>query len=573
MTQINRSKEQYQKEKKKTEIEGSLTDRELLMYSSRYLADTASYDFKTYIKMIKPDYIFEWSYDVVIRELEELLFGDIHRLMIFAPPGWGKSELSSQLLPSFALGFFSKKLIKTDKGVHWTTPYQILAGSYDITLVEKFCRAIKLYISSNIYSVIFPHLKMPRSGAEYDGSRYVNRADSFDLITDINRTARDTKMWFKSVQHDSSSRQYAVAGQYRAVAKGAPTTGFRSHLGILDDMVREPKEVDRLSARDALANWHDTVFSTRMQNFDNIHQKELILMTRWHDDDLPGRILTQTEKLTKDHWWRTIYLPAEAYHMEDKKRHASDHRKEGEVLSHRVSRKMVEEKKIQSSRHFSALYQQKPVPDKGNIIQKQWFKIYKPEQIEHTNFDLVLGGADLSFDASITSSYCVLQKWGVVLDEKQYYLLDQIRGRWTYTQQREKLRDFILYKHSDWTDGFWLEWAATAASLRDEFNPQDRKIKSFEEYENLKKEIPFLQLKRVKDSKRTRLISVQGLIENGYVYIPDQDQFPWVEEYIEEMIKFPATRHNDQVDTTSLCLRLIKERVIQNVSIDILSTY
>ena len=113
------------------------------------LHKTASTDFRTFVKIIKPDFIFEDWNVTIIEELQNLLFGDTENLMIFAPPRGGKSELSSRLFPAFALGVFSGWTLN---GGH--NCFEILLGSYSVDLAKEFSASVQTYMDSFAYNRI-----------------------------------------------------------------------------------------------------------------------------------------------------------------------------------------------------------------------------------------------------------------------------------------------------------------------------------------------------------------------------------------------------------------------------------
>ena len=151
-------------------------------------------------------------------------------------------------------------------------------------------------------------------------------------------------------------------------------------------------------------------------------------------------------------------------------------------------------------------------------------------------------------------------KMGIQFNPLKVYLLDLIRKKMNYIEQKETLKHFTQVKHRDFSAGFWLEHAANASALNAEMGPTRKKFKSKEAKERLELELPFLKLKKVTDSKVVRLHQVLWFFDHGHVYIPKGEEKKWI-DYKNELAAFPAGKNDDQVDCTSLCLRIMDEKL------------
>ena len=534
------------------------------------LENTARSDFRTFVKLIKPEFIFEDGNIIIIEELDNLLFGDVENLMIFAPPRFGKSELSSRLFPAFTLGVFSNWVVNGGQSA-----FEILLGSYSSTLASEFSASVQTYMELPVYKRIFPRVTLPPRGGRF-GQTYERKNESFDVLCDtktaeFNKYGKPDERFFAEEDKSTGYKNIKKCGSFKAVSKGGTVTGRGGNLIILDDMTKTLKEVESQTQRDSLFSWYQSALSTRAQEHYGYAPRKLILMTRWHEDDLPGRIISENEKKKDEEEkekWRIVCLPAEAYPTNDEKRHPKDKRETGEHLSKRIN---IKKRKAQLSKYdFSALYQQDPVSEDGNIINIKAIKYYDPN--EKIKFDLIVGGADLSFDALEDGSFCVFQKWGFIYNPLSVYLLDQIRDKMNYIKQKESLRHFTQVKHNDFDAGFWIEHAANAAAIHSEMGPTGKKLKSKEALERIEFELPFLKLKKVKDSKPVRLRQVVWFFDHGHVYLPKGDD-KWIDDYKNELARFPAGKNDDQVDCTSLCLRIIEEKLTDIRRIEALSTF
>lgn len=527
--------------------------KEELLLKQNILIKKARYDFKTFIALIKTNYIFEWGHELIIEELNKLIFGEINRLMIFAPPRFGKTELSSKLLPAFILGVFSSLLIKNNGD-----PFNIMAGSYTEDLAKKVSQDIQKYMESEIYKRIFPQIRIAPKGGRF-GSQFTRSVLDFDVLADINPSSSKKKVWFYDNKLNGEPPIIKKVANYKITFPGGVATGLGYNVGLLDDMVKNPKDVESQLQRNSVYNWYEAVFDTRKETFGKMQPKQLILMTRWHHDDLPGRLLEDSKQADRLNKWTVVRLPAEAYAEKDILRHPKDHRKKGQLLSKRnMSTSKIQNLKRKKGGFYEALYQQRPTSTKGFMVKRSWLKFYTQEEVSKMHFHSLFGGVDLSFDSLEEGSKCVLMRCGVVYNPLKVYILDLIRDDMDYVEQKEAIKAFYE-KHKQWTDSIFIESAANARAVMSELGASDKKFKSKEEYIKLTKEIPVLELVTVKDSKTVRLKSVLGYFKFGNVYLPKKEEQSWAEEYIEELLQFPKGKYNDQVDATSLCLNKVKE--------------
>jgi len=263
-----------------------------------------------------PTYIRTWFNEVLANYLQNLANGKIKNLMVFMPPQHGKSQLVSRHLSAYLLGI---------------DPTKKIAGcSYSSSLSASFNRDIKRIIAEEPYRAVFPDTKINAKNVATDAKgAWLNNSEIFEII-----------------EHK---------GFYKNVGVGGSLTGTAVDVGIIDDPVKDAKEADSPTIRQRVWDWYDTVFCTRLHN----HSQQLLTMTRWHRDDLAGRILKSDN--AKD--WEILKLPAI---KEAVTHHFLDKRKEGEALWE--ARHSAEKILSRTERTFKALYQQDPMPPKGGLV-------------------------------------------------------------------------------------------------------------------------------------------------------------------------------------------------------------
>lgn len=321
---------------------------------------------------------------------------------------------------------------------------------------------------------------------------------------------------------NSSATNWSIKGNPGGMISagiGGAITGEGADLLIIDDPIKNRREADSDTYRSFLwSEWQDTL-QTRLQP----NAAVIILMTRWHEDDLIGRLLSQDERE-----WNRIRLPAIAEEDDP------IGREEGEPLwsEYGFNLEWAERtKKAVGTRSWSALYQQSPRPAEGSMFKRQWMQYYKAPPAK---FDEVIQSWDCTFKDTKSSDYVVGQIWGRV--GSFYYLLDQVRAQMDFPATVQAIR--LL-------SGKWR----IARSILIEDKANGPAVISF-----LKREIPGLIPIEPQGSKESRAAAVTPYFESGNVFLPDPSICTWINDYTEELLSFPNGKHDDVVDSTTQAL-------------------
>jgi predicted phage terminase large subunit-like protein len=286
--------------------------------------------FGEYCILIDKHYSMQWFHAEIARQLEDgyrrLERGENVRLMIFMPPRHGKSDTATQKFPSWVLG----------KRPEWP----IMISSYSDELATDFGMLTRNIMQSDEYSAMFD-TKL-RSDAKAKGKWVTNSG-----------------------------------GSYTAVGVGGALTGRGFKIGIIDDPFKNREEADSAVVRESRYNWYRSTFYTRQEGASMI----VFILTRWHEDDLAGRVLRDTElaKINGEPYdeWDIISYKALATENDD-------HRLVGDALwPAKFNRdKLLTMKTAMGSYEFSALYQQNPIDEENRKFKHSWFR-YKPyEQLD-----------------------------------------------------------------------------------------------------------------------------------------------------------------------------------------------
>jgi len=282
-------------------------------------------DFLSFIYYINTDYKANWHHRIIIKELQNFLSDPTKKnLAVFVPPQHGKSEITSRLFPAYALGV--------------NPNLKIAVSSYSSDLADSFNRDIQKYIDLPEYFEIFPETQL----------------NSRNVVT--------TQSWLRN------SEVFEIVGKkgfLKSVGVGGGLTGRAVDIAIIDDPVKDDQEAQSPTFRDRVWQWYITVLSTRLHNA----SKQILIMTRWHEDDLAGRLLNPlTNPNYKD--WKVISLPA----IKEDNENPNDPREIGEALwPQRHSLDKMLKLKALNENSFLSLYQQNPTPKEGNKVKSEWF--------------------------------------------------------------------------------------------------------------------------------------------------------------------------------------------------------
>lgn len=415
------------------------------------------------------------------RKLVDVAAGRIRRLMVFMPPRHGKSELTSRYFPAWYLGTFPDK--------------RIILASYEADFAATWGRKAR-----NLLEEFGPSLFGVKVS---DDSAAAARWDI--------------------AEHEGGMVTAGVRG---------PITGKGANVAIIDDPVKNDQEAMSQTYRDATWDWYRATFSTRIQEEGAI----ILVMTRWHEDDLAGRLLRAQEE--GGDRWEVVNLPALAEEND------MLGRQPGEPLCPELfTKETLEATKIRlGSYWWNALYQQRPSPMEGGILKRSWWRYYRqlPER-----FDEVIQSWDMSFKETTSGSYVVGQVWGRKRADK--YLLDQVRDRMDFPATLQAVRQLSA------------RWPQARAKLVED------KANGPAVIATLKREIPGLIAVEPQGSKEARAAAVSPDIEAGNVYLPDPSIAPWVHDFVEECAAFPNGANDDQVDAMTQALNRFNSRSLAAV--------
>ena len=306
-------------------------------------------------------------------------------------------------------------------------------------------------------------------------------------------------------------------GGYRAVGVGAGITGHGGNLIVIDDPVKSREQADSQVYRDKVWDWWKEDLYTRLEPGGRV----IVVQTRWHGDDLAGRILAE------DQGFRVVHFPAIAT--------GTDWRKTGEALwPERFDVEALDKiKTVIGSRAFSALYQGSPIPEEGAMFKREWFRISSalPTNIVRMvrYWDLAATEARRGADPDWTVGALL----GLDADGR-VWVLDVRRMRGTPQTVKALVHQTAQSDGTDVEIFIEQEPGSSGKIVVDDFR---RSLLGFTVRGN-----------RETGDKVSRARPLASQAEIGNVWLVDA---PWNRDYLDEVEGFPYFAHDDQVDGTS----------------------
>jgi predicted phage terminase large subunit-like protein len=455
-------------------------------------AEKARRGLLSFTEYTKSDYETNWHHRVTAEYLDLFAKGEIKRLMLFQPPRFGKTELASRRLPGRLLGM--------------NPDNKLIACSYSASLASRINRDVQRVIDDPAYKNVYPGIGLSGKNVRSDrrGS-YLRNSEIFEIV--------------------------GHSGQYISAGVGGAITGSGCNIGLIDDPIKNKEEAKSKVYRDKIWEWYTSTFYTRLEKDGQI----LIIQTRWHEDDLSGRILQKIKEGDIKDDWVVVSLPA----IMDTPKNEYDKREIGEPLwpAKYDLDKLHEIKSNLSSYDWSALYQQRPSPEGGSIIRRDDIKLYS--DIDRIRPRKIIQSWDMSFKQTEDGSYVVGQVWGKL--KADYYLIDQFRQRIGFSDTLKAVQA-MKAKHPD-TSEILIEDKANGPAVIDA----------------LRREVGGIIPMSPRGSKESRASAISYLFEAGNVYIYNRLQ--GLDDYIEELTSFPSGVNDDQVDATSMALDYLDRKM------------
>lgn len=438
--------------------------------SKRHLARNHLIDFTTYTKL---DYSVGPHHRLLCEKLEAVEQGKITRLMVFMPPRHGKSELTSKRFPAWFLGRNPTK--------------QLIAASYSAKLSDSFGRDVRNIVSSSLFKNIFPTVSLSSDSKAKD-------------------------LW-----------ETNQGGIFLSSGVGGSMTGYGGDLAIIDDPVKDRQDAESEIVRENVWDWYKSVLRTRIMPGGAI----ILVLTRWHVDDLAGRLINEMENGTGE-VWDILHLPARAMENDPLGRSVN------EALWDEAfgDKELTQIEKAVGERDWIALYQGVPTLSTGSFFKTQKVPIVdvssKAVQIVR-RWDFAASKATGSYDPDWTVGVKMQRN-----EDGGYTILDVVRFR----GGPDEVEKTVMAVASQ--DGYDVRIIL----------PQDPGQAGVAQVQYYTKLLAGYKIQSVRETgdKATRADPLAAQMNMGNVALVRSS---WNRSFLEELSCFPKGGHDDQVDAAS----------------------
>ena len=426
--------------------------------------------------------------DFLGQKLEDVATGRCKRLMILMPPRHSKSETTSKYYPAWFLGTFPDK--------------RIILTSYEADFAAEWGREAR------------------------------------NLVEEYGETLLNRKITLR--QDSKSASRWHITGHRGGMVTagvGGAITGRGSDLLIIDDPVKNDEQARSPTYREKTWNWYRSTAYTRLQPNGAI----ILIQTRWHKDDLAGRLLAEMENGGEQ--WEVIRLPALAEENDPLGRAP------GEPLwPEQFSKEnLLAIKAAVGSYVWNALYQQNPGDPEGNMFKRAFFRyfevqgdqyvLHRPEGDKHYHRDncIVFQTCDPAGSTKETADFFVLATWAAT-PQNELLLLEIIRDRLEGPDQPDILQDA------------YDRWHPVVQGV-------ESKSMGLTLFQTLQRKALPVEALSPEADKSTRARPMAARYKSGMVY--HKAHAHWLGEYEEELLGFPRAAHDDQVDVASYAFTIL----------------
>lgn len=435
-------------------------------------------EFQGWLPVISPHFTWDWKHQLhLYAQLNRVTSGEIDRLQIAMPPRHTKSETVTVHYAAYRL--------------EQNPSLRIVIGAYNQKLANRFSRKIRRLLKGRV-----------------------------EFSTDLNAVEE----W-----------ETAAGGGVRAVGVGGGITGYGADLIIVDDPVKSRKQAESETYRDNTHEWFNDDLYTRLEPGGQI----ILIQTRWHADDLAGRLQNEMEDEDGEQW-EIVSLAALAEPNDQLGREVD----EALCPERYPKEKLLRIKKKLGAYSFAALYQQRPIPIEGGLFKFDWFKPENIKPTAPTNLRWVRG-YDLAISqrtsADFTASFrCAFDKEG------NLWITDGFCKRIEYPEQKKYV---IGRMQTEKRTEHGIEKALHGLALVQDL----RRVQSI-------RGVAFRAV-NVDADKYTRALPWANLAEEGKIFFV-RGRGSWIRELIEEAIVFTGKgdTHDDRIDAISVAVQLLSKR-------------
>jgi predicted phage terminase large subunit-like protein len=438
-------------------------------------------DLIEFCKKMQPDYKVGKHHRILADHLMAIATGKKDRICVNIPPRHGKSQLVSIYFPAWFLGKNPDK--------------KVLMVSHTTDLAVDFGRKVRNLIDNPDYKTIFP---------------------TVSLAPDNKSAGR----WNTN-----------VGGEYYACGVGSALAGRGADLLLVDDPHNEQDIINgNFDVFEKAYEWFTYGARTRLMPGGRV----AIIQTRWHQDDLTGRVVKDMTQNEESDQYEVVEFPA-ILNQGSKEEKALWPEFYNLTALHRTKASMP-------LFQWNAQYQQNPTGEEAAVVKREWWQIWKPERPPICEY--IIMSLDAAAETHNRADYTAITTWGVFMNEEtnlyNIILLNAIKKRIEF----HELKELAYKEYREWTpDAFIVEKKSAGTQLYQELRRTGMSVQEFTPH-------------RGTGDKLVRLNAVSDIIKSGLVWVPETR---WAEEVVEEVAGFPFMSHDDLVDTTSMALARFRQ--------------
>ena len=443
-------------------------------------------DLIEFCKRMQPDYKVGRHHKILANMLMAIERGDKDRICVNIPPRHGKSQLVSIMFPAWFLGRNPSK--------------KVMMVSHTTDLAVDFGRKVRNMIATDVYKEIFP---------------------TVSLAVDSKSAGR----WNTN-----------VGGEYFACGIGSALAGRGADLLLVDDPHSEQDVINgNFEVFEKAYEWFTYGARTRLMPGGRV----AIIQTRWHMDDLTGRVTRDMAQNERADQYEIVEFPA-ILDVNDKDTGAPTQKPLWPEFFDLEA--LLRTKASMPTFQWNSQYQQQPTAEEASIIKREWWQEWTSETPPSCEY--IIMSLDAAAETHNRADYTAITTWGVFNNEEaegyNIILLNSVKDRFEFPE----LKRVAMEQYSEWEpDSFIVEKKSAGTALYQELRRMGLPVQEYTPH-------------RGTGDKMARLNSVADIVASGMVWVP---QTRWAEEVIEEIAGFPFMSHDDLVDATVMALMRFRQ--------------